>query len=112
MYPRVGSLPIAAVNAAMGLGGAAPASPRPPRPAPPRPPRPAPPRTPAAAGGLGPAPVGRPGAAGFKAATRGLRSSSVDHRTIRTLTGLPDSLTFADVALRSTSPDCACVGVG
>src|SRR6185503_18494617 len=59
IYPSVGALPIAAVRAAIGLGGA---SPRPPRPAPPRPPRPAPPR-PAAAAGLGPAPADRPAAA-------------------------------------------------
>src|SRR4051812_15224033 len=101
MYPRVGPLPIAAVRAAMGLRGAA--SPRPPRPAPPRP-RPAAAPRPAPAGGIGPAPAGAPaaaragaaaGAAGVSAAMIGLRSSSVDHRVMRTLTGLPESLTFA-----------------
>src|SRR5438309_2102036 len=78
MYPTVGALLRAAVKAAMGVGGA-PASPRP-RATPPRPPRPAPPRRPRAAASPPPAaPAGAvDGAAGFIAATTGLRSSSVD----------------------------------
>jgi hypothetical protein len=90
---------------------------------------PGPPGEPAAAEGLGPAPAGRPsavaggavagaaaaGAVGVIAATTGVRSSSVDHRRIRILTGIPGSLTFADVAVRLSSPIaavcfCACVG--
>jgi hypothetical protein len=43
-------------------------------------------------------------AAGFSAATTGVRSSSVDHRITCILTGLPGSLTFADVAVSFTSP--------
>src|SRR6266851_7072900 len=108
MYPTVGALPIAAITAAMGVA-AAPASPRPARAAPPRPARPAAPRRPRAAPSRSPAAAdglaaAAAGAAGFIAATTGLRSSSVDHRRIRILTGLPDSLTFADVAVRLTSP--------
>jgi hypothetical protein len=37
------------------------------------------------------------------AATIGVRSSSVDQRRIRILTGVPGSLTFADVAVRLMS---------
>ena len=82
-------------------------------PAAPRPPRASPPRSPASAGGGGSRPPAEPAAAAA-AAVRACedsvrrrpasRSSSVDHRRIRILTGLPGSLTFADVAVRLTSP--------
>ena len=78
--------------------------PRPPAPARPAPPRPPPAAPPAAA------PAGA-GGGGLSAATKASRSSSVDQRRIRILTGLPDSFTFADAAVRLTSPVCcACVG--
>src|SRR6266849_1567618 len=117
MYPSVGALPIAAVKAAMGVSGAA-------SPPPPRAPRPRP--LPAAADGFAPALAGKPaaprpaggggvapgaaavgaatGGRGVKAAIIGVRSSSVDHRRIWILTGLPTSLTFAEVAVSVTSP--------
>src|SRR5438552_12924093 len=126
MYPSVGALPIAAVKAAMGVSGAAsPPPPRAPRPRP-RPAaadgfapalagKPAAPR-PAAADGFTPAPAGKPtagfgaatGGGRFRAATTGARSSSVDHRRIWILTGLPTSLTFADDAVSVTSLAGAC----
>src|SRR5438067_13938611 len=111
MYPRVGALPIAAVNEAIGFGGAAGASPRPPRPRPPRPAGAAPaPTTSARAGSFGSSPRPRPprsaggGVVGFMAATSELRSSSVDQRRRLILTGMPASLPVADFAVKLTAP--------
>src|SRR5438093_13189689 len=107
MYPTVGDLSIAAVNAASGLGGAAGASapPRPPRPpAPPRPPRPPRPAGAAAAGAAG--------GGGFMAVMSAFRSSSVDQRRMLMFTARPASLTLAEVAV-SVVPDpagCVCSG--
>src|SRR6266699_6198509 len=93
----VGALSSAAMTAAIGLGGAAGASPRP-RPRAPAAPRPAPPRPGSPVGSALPLSAG-----GFIAATRVFRSSSLDQRRMLILTPRPASLTLAEVAVNVVS---------